>query len=220
VNVALAFDSGDPAIVEGRFGLGRIILFATAASESLDTSADLPTPWTALPTWPSFPPLIQESLALVTRSREESRNRTVGDSLSATLANATSDTEVVVELPDAGKGATRRSVRLEPFDDAWRWSFSDTARAGVYGIDLGAPLNRTDQFAINIDPRESPLERIDISQLPTELTSHGGEMSDATNASAVRSGAAFAWFPWLLGGTLALLVIETGLARWLGGHRS
>src|SRR5262249_28532648 len=61
--IVLGFDGGDPAIVEGRIGHGRCILVTTAASpDDLDRSTDPPTPWTALPTWPSFPPLVQEML--------------------------------------------------------------------------------------------------------------------------------------------------------------
>ena len=47
--IALAFDNGDPAIVEERIGRGRSILVATAASpDSLDRTTDPPTPWTAI----------------------------------------------------------------------------------------------------------------------------------------------------------------------------
>ena len=48
VRTAIAFDNGDPAVVEGRLGRGRVIVFATAASpgssENVTSSAYRGTP--------------------------------------------------------------------------------------------------------------------------------------------------------------------------------
>ena len=44
-------------------------------------ATDPPTPWTALPTWPSFPPLVHEMLRLALAGRGESRNLLVGEDL-------------------------------------------------------------------------------------------------------------------------------------------
>src|SRR5439155_10362647 len=61
--VAAGIDTGDPAIVAGTIGRGRCIIVATAASpDSFDRTSNPPTPWTALASWPSFPPLVHEML--------------------------------------------------------------------------------------------------------------------------------------------------------------
>jgi hypothetical protein len=223
VRTVLAFDSGDPAIVESRVGRGRVIQFATAASPmSLDRSVDPPTAWSALGTWPSFPPLVQESLSLVARGREEGRNRLVGESLSSLLRNATPDTRLMMTPPsqeerrDRGRTATGREVRLESEGDAWRWSYADTFISGIYELKVGPPIEHIELFAVNIDPRESALERIDPARLPEELasrTSSGTSLNAASGASA----STYAWFRPLILLVVLLLAVESFLARWFGG---
>jgi len=219
VRTALAFDNGDAAIVEGRFGRGRVVMFATAASP------EPPTPWTALATWPSFPPLVQESLSLVSRGQEEGRNRLVGESLSSLVRNATPDTRLTMTSPtaedrrDRSRTATGRQVRLESDGDAWRWSYGDTSISGIYELQLGPPVDRVERFAVNIDPRESPLECIDATRLPEELRSQ----RHSVDAGTPRSGAAATTYPWfrtLIVLVLLLLAVEALLARWFGGGRA
>jgi hypothetical protein len=224
-HVALAFDNGDPAIVESRCRRGRVIVFATAASpDSMDRSVDPPTPWSALGAWPSFPPLVQESLSLVTRGREEGRNRLVGETLSSQLYNATSDTRLTMTPPASENRRTRaiapREVRLESEGDAWRWSYGDTSISGIYELKISRPLDQTERFAVNLEPQESPLERIDARQLPRELAS--AMRSDAASpATFTGSGAAtYAWFRQLIIAVVVLLALESLLGRWFGGGRA
>ena len=82
--VALAFDGGNPAIVEEPINGGRSILVATEGSLS---SVDPATrnPWTTLPAWPSFVPIVQEILALAVRGQMNERNLEVGQLLGDTL---------------------------------------------------------------------------------------------------------------------------------------
>lgn len=222
VRTVLGFDSGDPAIVETRVGRGRVIMFATAASpDSVDRSVYPITPWSALGTWPSFPPLVQESLALVARGREEGRNRLVGESLSSLLRNATPDTRLTMTppAPDDRRQAAPREVRLESEGDVWRWSYGDTSLAGVYELKVGPPIEHQELFAVNIDPRESPLERIDPARLPAELASSGSTSPSAASAASGSSASTYAWFRPLLILVVLLLAIESLLARWFGGGR-
>jgi hypothetical protein len=227
VRTVLAFDSGDPAILESRIGRGRVIMFATAASpDSVDRSVDPVTPWSALGTWPSFPPLVQESLSLVARGREEGRNRLVGESLSSLLRDATPDTRLTMTpaAPDERREGVRqpasREVRLESEGDAWRWSYADTFISGIYDLKVGPPMEHNELFAVNIDPRESPLERIDPTRLPEELasrTSLGGSPSSITSIGAT---ATYAWFRPLMLLVILLLAVESFLGRWFGGGRA
>src|SRR4029079_178400 len=117
----LAFDNGDPAIVEAAIGKGRSILVATAASsDSLDRTSGQPAPWTALPTWPSFPPLVHEMLRLSLASRSEDRNVLVGDELSGGLANPPPEQTVTLTGP---RGMHERlSVRSDAGESRWSYS--------------------------------------------------------------------------------------------------
>jgi hypothetical protein len=224
VRTALALDSGDPAIIESRVGRGRVIMFATAASpDSMDRAADPPTPWSLLGTWPSFPPLVQESLSLVARGREEGRNRIVGESLSSLIHNATPETRLTMTPPaggqrgDRGLRGTSREVRLESEGDIWRWSYGDTSLSGIYDLSVGPPLEQHQLFAVNVDPRESPLERIDPARLPQELAASESPVAASSSGSAGGTAANYAWFRPLLVVVVLLLALESFLARWFGG---
>ncbi|MEX2111652.1 MAG: BatA domain-containing protein, partial [Pirellulales bacterium] len=82
--VALAFDGGDPAIVEETIGAGRSILVATDGSlSSVDPASN--DPWTTMPAWPSFVPLVQEVLAWAVRGQMNEHNVTVGAQLGDAL---------------------------------------------------------------------------------------------------------------------------------------
>jgi hypothetical protein len=224
VRTVLAFDNGDPAILESRFGRGRVIVFATAASpDSVDRSVDPVTPWSLLGTWPSFPPLVQESLSLVARGREEGRNRLVGESLSSLLRNATPDTRLTMtpasseERREHNRQPAPREVRLESDGDAWRWSYGDTFISGVYELKVGPPIEHNELFAVNIDPRESPLERIDPARLPEELAPRTSPAASPTSLATSGATSTYAWFRPLMLTVIALLAVESFLARWFGG---
>lgn len=222
----LTFDNGDPAIVESRLGRGRVIVFATAASpESVDRTVDPPTPWSALGTWPSFPPLVQESLSLVARGREEGRNRLVSESLSSLLSNATPETRLTMTPPVADERRDRsrqdaREVRLESEGDVWRWSFGDTFISGIYDLKVGPPIEHHEIFAVNLDPRESPLERIDPARLPAEFASVASQSGSSPASTTSGATSNYAWFRPLLVLVVLLLGVESFFARWFGGGRA
>lgn len=226
VHTVLALDNGDPGIVEARLGRGRVIVFATAASpDSVDHTVDPPTPWSALGTWPSFPPLVQESLSLVARGREEGRNRLVGESLSSLLRHATPETRLTMTPPATEQrrdrtGQVGREVRLESEGDVWRWSFGDTFISGIYDLTVGPPIEHHERFAVNLDPRESPLERIDPARLPEEFTSRTSVDGSVPSITASAATSTYAWFRPLIVVVVLLLVAESFLARWFGGGRA
>ncbi len=79
VRTALAFENGDPAVLEATLGRGHVILLATdASSTSVDPATDPPTPWSALAAWPSFPPLVQQMLKSAVRGRTQLAQRDGG----------------------------------------------------------------------------------------------------------------------------------------------
>jgi hypothetical protein len=168
---------------------------------------------------------MQESLALVARSREEGRNRLVGEPLSSLVRNALPDTVVTITPPAVtdrtgrSKSGDSRQVQLQSEGDAWRWVFGDTSLSGIYSLTIGSPADRVERFALNIDSRESAVQRIDETRLPQQL-----ERSDETGAPKVGDNssttAVYAWFRALLVAVLALLVVESFLARWFGGGRA
>jgi hypothetical protein len=208
---ALAFDNGDPAIVEMQIGRGRCILVATAAApDSMDRSSDPPTPWTALPTWPSFPPLVHEMLRLSLAGQSEGRNLLVGDELTGVLPIASADEAVNLAGPDG----LRERLPIHAEAGEGRWSYSPASASGVYEARIGSSVQR---YAVNVDPRESDLARLDPELLPAQFRR---ELADATaESTALGASDSAAHFRWLLGGVLVLLVVEPWLAWRFGRGR-
>jgi hypothetical protein len=209
---ALAFDNGDPVIVETRIDRGRSILVATAASpQSVDRTTNPPTPWSVLAEWPSFPPLIHEMLRFALAGRSEGRNLLVGDELGGIVPPAALSESVVLDFPNDQQ--ERLPITLEA--STARWSFGGAALSGEYVARLGDGVQR---FAVNVNTRESDLSRLDPELLPGQFSREAvvSSADDEEGAVAV-SGSSF--FRWLLGGVLALLFVEPVLAWRFGRGR-
>jgi hypothetical protein len=208
--VALALEGGDPAVVEERIGRGMSLLFATAASpQSVSRTTDPPSPWTALASWPSFPPLVQEMLLRAVSRREEGRNVLVGEELVGSVAGGTSQSAVNLTGP---RGVSQR-VPLVPSGGESVWSLGATAFSGVYEAQLSAPA-KAQKFAVNVDPRESDLERVPADLLPGQIALSLDRAEDAASLAAAAPGAAY--FRLILFAVLGLLACESLVAWWIG----
>lgn len=210
--VALAFDTQDPAVVEEPIGRGRVVVLATDASSlSLDRSTTPPTPWSALVAWPSFPPLAHELLRATLGGQTTLRNIQVGGILRAPVRDP-AETSVVVTDP-AG-----RSQRLRPemAEDVTQWTLADTHARGVYSVRGGNADSGTQRFAVNVDTRESRLDRFDARRLPPPFRAPTSPVDEgATILAAVPNRL----YRVVLSLVLVLLVADTILA-WHLGRRS
>jgi hypothetical protein len=228
--VALAFDGGDPLLVEQTILRGRSILLATAAApDSVDTSTTPPTPWSAISSWPSFPPLVHEMLRAAVAGRDQDRNRLVGEDLSGTVAGADRSAPVNLTRPD---GSTEQlplaAVGLEA-----AWSDPRVLASGVYTAELAS--GTVEQFAVNLDTRESDLARFDPELLPSQFSRQW--QSSASSPLTIPPAAGTSYFRWLLDGgprapddrSRARLVSRQGarmknywleVERWLSGGPS
>ncbi|MEX0711865.1 MAG: BatA domain-containing protein [Pirellulales bacterium] len=204
--VALALDSGDPAIVEAPLGRGRSILVATSA----DTS------WTTMPVWPSYLPIVRELLVLAVRGQLDQRNLRVAESLSGSLRVVESGVAGQVRIPSGEQLPLRRATR----GNASRWSFADTLESGFYVAEFGDPLRRSEAYAVNVDTAESDLARLDLDELRSEVWPgvafepfDGRDSADESLAPVVRREGLH---HFLLSAVLALLFVESTLACWFG----
>ena len=222
--VALAVDSGDPALVEERIGRGRSLLFATAASpESLDRTTNPPTPWTAIASWPSFPPLAHEMLQYAISGRSEGRNVEIGEDLTGIVRGAAADAQVALARPD---GSVER-LPLVPEGPDGRWTYHAAMASGLFEADLpgGAasdndtvsPGNTVQKFAVNVNTREGDLARFDPELLPSQFNRET-EPGQPTGGPIVSQPGA-SYFRLLLGLLLALVVAEPCLAWYFGRGR-
>lgn len=162
--VPLALNSGHPAVMEAKVGLGRSILVATALSpSSVDRSAEPVTPWTELSSWPSFPPLMHGLVQLATKGRETARTVIVGSPLQIGLhAN---DREVFVVRPNQ----QREPLHVDVSTAAKSTTFVDTSFSGVYQVEIQGESIQKRSYAANLDSRESDLRRVDSSSLPATI---------------------------------------------------
>jgi len=205
---ALAFEGGDPAIVEETIHRGRSILIATECSlSSLDPATK--NPWTTMPAWPSFVPLVQELVALAVRGQMSDHNAQVGQTFGESLDALAARAKVAVTNP-AGES---EEVRLAVDAAGSRWSYADTATSGVYQVQLGEPLARSAAFAVNVDTAESDLAKLPPEELPREFSTHRQANLEAGQpALGQRNGL----HKGLLYGVLGLLFAETFLAWRFG----
>jgi hypothetical protein len=208
--VALAFEGGDPAIVEEKIHAGRSILVATEGSLS---SVDPVTKnsWTTMPAWPSFVPLVQEILAWAVHGQMSQRNLEVGQTLGDSLESLSTRATVSVTNP----ADVREDVRMTLDAQASRWTYSDTQQSGIYHVELGAPISREEAFAVNVDTSESDLTKLAADELPKEFTTH--KRANLDDAESPSIGRRSGLHKSLLYCVLGLLFLETLLA-WRFGH--
>lgn len=206
--VALAFSTGDPAVVEAPHHRGRVVAVATSA----DTS------WTSWPLHQSYPPVMQEIIYLAASGRGADRTVTVGQPLVESFPPIAAGAGVTVQRPDAEPTFTK----LVPDGDVSLLRYEGTDRAGTYEAAVGPPVDRETRFAANPDPLESDPTKLDASSLRLALP--GWDFvyeSDwrllVGNASSVgHRGEIHRPLLWAL---LGLLLFESFLA-WRFSHHS
>ena len=209
---ALWFDTQDPAIVERRVGNGRSILVAIPASmESIDRLSDPPTPWTAISSWHSFPPLIHELLNLVISGRFESRNVLVGQALGSFVSTVSS--EAAFEVVDP-LGQTEK-VRLRFNGRQNRWLYEETHLQGIYEAQIPAATSFPQKFAVNVNTQESLADRMEFVDLPSQLRQYQENKAGIELERGGKEQQA-ALFRQLLCLLLFLLSVELYWAYWIG----
>jgi hypothetical protein len=212
--VALQFlPSEDPAIVTEQIQRGRVTVVALPASlESVD--AALGAPWTVMTATQSFQPIVQEILAWTLRGQNQDRNTLVGESIGAAAPLLAADTSIALATPDG----RHEQVRITAERDQTRWSFGDTWWSGIYEAELPISGTANQLFAVNLDTRESDLAKVSLDELPEGITPLG-QWQDLEDSSSVSLAARGGLHRPLLYAALALLLIESCLA-WYLGHRT
>lgn len=161
--VALATPSGDPLIVTARRERGRVVLCATAGSlASVDPTTG--EPWTVMPAWPSFLPIVRELLDYATGADSDEPGVLVGEPIGG-HAGVPAGGEAIVRRP----GGDEEPVSLREAARGVAWEYDRTDVGGVYQVTApGAPAALA-MVAVNTNPRESDLARVPTSEMPAEL---------------------------------------------------
>jgi len=204
----LAFDTGDPAVLTSQVGAGRVVLFATAASTaSVDRSGGEIVPWTALVSWPSFPPLVHEMLRFASGGRTAARNVLVGEALRWERPGTSGEPVELVEpagtsRPVGGLGGGRSVL-------------TNARQQGIYRVRSSDPAVEPLLYVARLDARESDLRQVSPGRLPTELQSGHERTDDDAPATAGGTGDT-ELFRWALAAVFALALGESSLACWFG----
>jgi hypothetical protein len=207
----LALDNGDPLVVEEAVGRGRVVLVGTSAEVA----------WSGLPLWPSFVPLVQETLSYAIAGGAKQRNLNVDDPIAVAGPASAVDAPVTIQTPDG----RNTNLVLKLHGETAGVEFADTARNGFYAVQVGSPLNRRETFAVNVDPKESDLTQLTVEELRDAVWLGVRFLHQTTWQNAAQPIAAAALARptglqvQLLYFVFGMMLLETLLA-WRFGHRA
>jgi hypothetical protein len=204
--IAMAFDTGDPALVEMPLHRGTVILVATSADMG----------WTTWPMHRSYVPVMEQIVMRASAGRLAERNIRVGQPYDQSFPAAGAGAPVTVAPP---KGQPV-STKLQSGGGVSQFHFEQTDLAGAYEVKIGPPLSLESRFAANPDPAESDLTKLDRAELAEAIP--GWNFLYLTNSKELALdvssvGRRGELHQSLLYGLLVLLLVESLLA-WRFGH--
>jgi hypothetical protein len=147
----LAFRNDDPALVVGRYGSGRVLIFASTAD------AD----WTNLAPEPIYLILLHEAIGYLTAGKGLRRDIRVGEAPAIRVDSPDSARRVSLQLLPDGKV---RDVSAQLDRRSGDLALEPVERAGVYRVGVERATGKgTDEllFAANLDTTESNVERVE-----------------------------------------------------------
>lgn len=148
VTVLARLATGDPLLVEKKFGRGRVIQCATSCDDA----------WSNLPARPFYLPLMQRLVTYLAASVEPSRNLATGETLVANLPKDAAGKKAAIVSPE-GK---RLDVMVRDRGSHGVVEYTGTDRPGVYTLEAN---NESTPFVVNTNRNESVLTRLDEDEL-------------------------------------------------------
>lgn len=195
--VLLSFSSGEPAILEHEYGLGKVVLFAFPADAE----------WTNFPTQPLYLPLLHSLVYHLASDGSGIADLRVGETFSLRLQPGE-------ELPRVTSENGTLLGRMMRGEDGWA-TFGQTEQPGLF---LASCEEETRSFAVNLDTSESdptllPPARITdrLSGLPVIIRS----AVKGVDPAGTPRGPVEIW-PIVLTAALFMSLIELLVARYLG----
>jgi hypothetical protein len=210
----------DPALVEKHFGRGRVLVFTSTAGDA----------WNKFFLENAYLILWQKAVTYLADAGAARRNLTVGEPYEQVVPSSDYAPEILLTTP-AGDPIEKTLKKIPEEPDRFRLTHAETTKPGFYEVRFGkpgegaaraaAPAERVDYFAVNVDPEEADLAKIDpaelrslVPELKASVTSDKGiEKLVRTPEGGARENEL--WRYALLA-MLGLLVAETGLACWFG----
>lgn len=209
--VVVPFSNNDPAIVEKRFGQGRVLFFATSCDFA----------WTALPASWEFVELVQELLRYSVGNPDRGVNLDVGEPFDQPVF--VSMQHLLLRKPDGSKERLTPTPRRDEMD-LFHVSYDGTTQQGLYRIETIDEVLPRRRFVVNqpSHAEEGDLTRFTRREFADTFSSARGwtwigpERSVEDLSASLHTLTELApWLLWFLG---AVLAIESFLA-WRFGRR-
>lgn len=213
-----------PAVLEKVVGDGHVILWTVAADRA----------WSDWPTDASYVLAVREAARAVARSTASLRQFVAGQVLSVELPATHDITLAAIEAPGSDEAIplvlqTSESTEKPPGKTPDKkpaavrsLAYADTRRAGLYQMTWHDSVSgsMSQMFAVNPDPRESELDRLETADFKQFWGALEPEVV-STSALADPALAVRGQEIWrtLATGLLGLLVVEACFARWAGRPR-
>ena len=204
----LATTSLQPLIITAPFGQGATIWWTTGLRPISDTTPA----WNAMAAWPSFVPILQEMVKYSGGHQLDQRNVLVGQAFRGTSPFQRQPYDLIVNSPAGSMETLRNSPVMNDSDSTW--TYDQTDRIGFYQV-TSLPKGIEQSFAVNTDPSESRQEYLDLDELSSwspkeeqEVYASSSEVPDKKN-----------YEQWVIAAALLLVMVESGMAAWMGMQR-
>ena len=205
-------EDGSPALAEKSFGDGRVLLFTTAA--------DLE--WSNFPHSVLYVPLLQEAARYVVRRDPDVFTRIVGEPIVVRYdPKEMAPSVMVVPPPELGGAPVQLASARDEATKQLFYRYDRTTVAGEYAARMKTPLGEAFErlYAMNVDPQEGDLERVDLEKLhaaaPGSRIERGSEEAAVGGEDSDRSE----FWRTLIVALVAVAALETVLA-WRFGHHA
>lgn len=199
-------DSGDPLLVEKKFGEGRVILASTAGD------AD----WGNLPTRPFYLPLMQRLVTYLASSAYPPRNVEVGKPLLAFFPRSEAGKNAVLTDPSGA----RHELPIAPEGGRGVVEFDNARQPGLYL--LNGPAGSLAHFVVSTAREESDLQQLGETELKAAAEELGASLVTSWNEykdlDQRRRFGREIWPP-LLWTVLALVFGELLLEQWFAQRK-
>lgn len=206
---------GSPAVVARQFGAGAVVMvYTTASTRWNDWGDDVPAGLFVTP--------VQDLIAYLARSQDRGFTATVGQPITRTINEDTRDAEVTLQTPRFPADDLITLAKVAEKDRLVVRS-GPTRRAGCYCLRLKMPDGSAEEvfYARNPDPVEGDLAPGGKEEITTAFGSAEFQYVSrrrAGSAGSIRSEARKEYWIWALAALLAMLAVETYLARRFGHY--
>lgn len=197
-----------PAVLEKSLGNGRCILVTTSGD----------TDWNDHPAFPTMVPLVKEMAYHLTHEEAGRDNVRVGQDYYRVLRS------FVESVTVSREGKPLEEVKPAPREDkrGYELELTDLDRAGIYELSLTAESRHPGPLfvAVNPDPRESDLNRVDADFLRASFPGSGlqvvADLEQAGEGDGGRRREDVWW--WVLAACVGVMAAETALSQIFGSR--